>query len=127
MLTFSMPNLNSYSFLRFLCASLAMEKKVIIDKAKFTETIYEFKQQAESEIMFIFDDIEFRSGINSLVSYDINEGITNLQTLGVIGKLNPTYEKILIYLSEQDAEEILKDCNPVIKKAMQRLANMFER
>jgi len=108
--------------MRFLFASLAIKKNVIIDKSKIVEKIYDFKLHSKTDQMYIFEDIEFRVGINSVVSYDIDEGINNLQTLGVIGKLNPTYEKIVIYLSEQDSKAVLEHCDSVVRETMQELA-----
>jgi hypothetical protein len=110
--------------MRYLFASLAKEKNVIIDKSKIVGKIYDFKLSKPDQ-RYIFNDIEFREGIDSVVSYDIDEGINNLQTLGVIGKLNPTYEKIVVYLSEQDADDILKHCDDGVQKTMRELAVSF--
>ena len=49
------------------------------------------------ENQYLFDDIEFRVGIvDNVTSTDISEGLNSLHTFGIIGKLNPTYEKIVI-------------------------------
>ena len=127
MLVFSAPKLNAYDFMCRLCAALAKTKNVIVDRTTFVENIYNFKKQADPELSYMFDDIEFRESINSVVSYDINEGLINLQTLGAIGKLNPSCEKIVIYFTEQEADEILSDCDAQEKEAMLELAHMINK
>ena len=126
-ISYSVPKVSSLSFMRYLFASLAKERNVIIDKSRIVETIYNSKSQIEPESLYVFDDIEFRTGIDSVVSYDINAGINNLQTLGIVGKLNPSYEKMVIYLTEKDADTILESCDPDVRNIIQKLAHSFER
>jgi hypothetical protein len=113
--------------MRCLFAALAKENNVIIDKTDIVDKIYSFKNNCDTELMYMFEDIEFRASIDSVVSYDINEGINNLQTLGVAGKLNPTYEKIVIYLTQEEADEILQAYDSAIQVAMRDLAFSFAR
>jgi len=121
--------LTAYDFMRCLFATLAKNKRSIINKTALVKEIYGFRehlQQTSDTCISLFDDIEFRTGIdNSIVSYDINNGISNLQTFGVVGKLNPTYEKLFIYLTEQEADDILSNYAPEVKTAIATLANQF--
>jgi len=119
------PRISVNNFMRYLFASLAKEKNVIIKKSDIVGKIFKFKSSSNTDQKYIFNDIEFREGIDNVVSYDIDEGINNLQTLGVIGKLNPRYERIVIYLSEQDAEDILKRCDTEVRDIMRKLAISF--
>lgn len=73
----------------------------------------------------MFEDIEFRKGINNVTSNDISEGINNLQTFGLVGKLNPKYEKLIIYLTEEEADVILAECDDSVQEAMRQLAEAF--
>ncbi len=118
------PPVSSYNFMRYLCASLVKKSKVIIDLDSITPCIYKFKQSNE-QLKFMFEDIEFRTGIDNIVSNDISEGINNLQTFGIVGKLNPKYEKLVIYLSTEEADEILTECSQEVKDAMMQLALRF--
>ncbi len=110
--------------MRYLCASLVRASKVIIDLDSITSSIYNFKQQND-QLKYMFEDIEFRTGIDSVVSNDISEGINNLQTFGLVGKLNPKYEKLVIYLSIEEADAILSECTPEVENAMMQLALDF--
>jgi len=97
---------------------------VIIDLDSIIPHIYEFKQKNE-QFKFMFEDIEFRTSIDHVVSNDISEGINALQTFGIVGKLNPKYEKLVIYLTEDEADDILGKCTADISKVMLELAAFF--
>lgn len=118
------PPISSYDFMRYLCAALVKQSKVIIDLDSIIKHIYDFKKQNE-QLKFMFEDIEFRTSVDNVVSNDISEGINNLQTFGIVGKLNPKYEKLVIYLTNQEADEILLECTPAIGDAMTKLASVF--
>lgn len=120
----SRPPISSYNFMRYLCAALTKSKKVIIDLQVIVEHIYNFKAEHE-QLQYMFEDIEFRKGINNVISNDISEGINNLQTFGLVGKLNPKYEKLIIYLTEEEADAILEECDENIREAMRNLAELF--
>lgn len=118
------PPISSYNFMRYLCASLVKRSKVIIDLDSIISRIYTFKQHNE-QLKFMFEDIEFRTSIDNVISNDISEGINNLQTFGIVGKLNPKYEKLVIYLTVDEADEILAECPDEVGNAMMELAASF--
>lgn len=118
------PQVSSYNFMRYLCASLVKQSKVIIDLDSIISHVYNFKQCNE-QLKFMFEDIEFRISIDNVISNDISEGINNLQTFGIVGKLNPKYEKLVIYLTTDEADEILSECSNEVMDAMENLALSF--
>lgn len=118
------PPISSYNFMRYLCASLVKRSKVIIDLDSIVSHIYFFKQHNE-QLKFMFEDIEFRTSIDNVISNDISEGINSLQTFGIVGKLNPKYEKLVIYLTADEADEILAECSDEVGTAMIALADLF--
>lgn len=118
------PPVSSYNFMRYLCASLTKSKKVIIDMQNIVASIYNFKTN-NVNLQYLFEDIEFRKGINNVSSNDISESINNLQTFGLVGKLNPKYEKLIIYLTEEEADTILAECSDEVRVAMEQLAQTF--
>ena len=118
------PPVSSYDFMRYLCAALVKQSKVIIDLDSIIARIYNFKKQNE-QLKFMFEDIEFRTSVDNVVSNDISEGINNLQTFGIVGKLNPKYEKLVIYLTSEEADKILSECDTGIGNAMMELALSF--
>ncbi len=120
------PQVSAYNFMRYLCAILAKQGKVIVDLSSITYNIFKFKESVSEESQYLFDDIEFRAGIdNNVASSDISEGLNSLQTFGIIGKLNPTYEKIVIYLTSEEANAILESCDQNIVTILNKLAESF--
>ena len=111
--------------MRYLCACLAKSRKHIVDLSQFTEKIFNFKQKTEKKYEYLFEDIEFRKSFNGVVSYSINEAINNLQTFGIIGKFNPTYEKFVIYFTEEEANKILQVLDTDIKNAIELITQDF--
>lgn len=120
------PQVSAYNFMRYLCAILAKKGKVIVDLSSITYNIFRFKESVSEENQYLFDDIEFRAGIDdNVASTDISEGLNSLQTFGIIGKLNPTYEKIVIYLTAEEANTILENCDQNIVIVLNELAEKF--
>lgn len=120
------PQVSAYNFMRYLCAILAKKGKVIVDLSSITYNIFRFKESVSEENQYLFDDIEFRAGIDdNVASTDISEGLNSLQTFGIIGKLNPTYEKIVIYLTTEEANTILENCDQNIVIVLNELAEKF--
>lgn len=120
------PQVSAYNFVRYLCAILAKKGKVIVDLSSITYNIFRFKESVSEENQYLFDDIEFRAGIDdNVASTDISEGLNSLQTFGIIGKLNPTYEKIVIYLTVEEANTILESCDQNIVTVLNELAEKF--
>lgn len=120
------PLVSAYNFVKYLCAILAKQGKVIVDLSAITYNIFCFKEKVSEKDLYLFDDIEFRTGIdNSVASLDISEGLNSLQTFGIIGKLNPTYEKIVIYLTPEEANTILESCDQRIVTVLNELAQVF--
>lgn len=120
------PQVSAYNFMRYLCAILAKKGKVIVDLSSITHNIFRFKESVSEENQYLFDDIEFRAGIDdNVASTDISEGLNSLQTFGIIGKLNPTYEKIVIYLTAEEANAILENCDQNIVIVLNELAEKF--
>lgn len=120
----SKPPISSYDFMRYLCASLVQKSKLVIDMDSIIPKIYDFKQN-NPNLIYLFEDIEFRRNIDSVVSSDISEGLNYLQTFGLVGKLNPKYEKLVIYLSINEANQILSECNAEVSGSMETLAELF--
>ena len=103
------PRISAYSFVKCLCAALTSQGKVIVDLPSVVKNVYDSKRSTVSALDYVFYDIEFRAGFDSISSNDISEGFNNLQTFGIVGKLNPTYSKMVIYLTQEEAKDILEE------------------
>lgn len=115
------PYLTAYDFMRYLCASLVLKQKTKIPMDDIVPKIYNYRI-SHNNCDRIFSDIEFRTGINDVVSNDIMESIGELQTFGVVGKENPKYINMLIFLTRESAAAILKDCPSEVSTVVDEIA-----
>ncbi len=118
------PPVSSYDFMRYLCASLVQQSKMVIDMDSIILKIYDFKQK-NPDLLYMFEDIEFRKNIDSVVSKDISEGLDYLQIFGLVGKLNPESEKLVIYLSIDEANQVLSECDAKVSNSIKILTRSF--
>lgn len=118
------PYLSAYDFMRYLCAALVLIDKTKIPLDSIVDHIYDYRIKNDKS-SFIFSDIEFRKGLNDVVSNDIMESIGELQTFGIVGKENPKYVNMLIYLSVENAKAIIETCPPEVLSIINSIASTF--
>ncbi|MDR1563517.1 MAG: hypothetical protein LBS74_00975 [Oscillospiraceae bacterium] len=131
-LTFkSLPALKGTDFVKYLLAALVIKDKPITNFSNISKIIYDFKEENKQKYPEMLSDINFRVGINDYCSKKIDDGLLAAQTLGYMGKVNPTYNNIVIYFSKQEAENIFQsldfddDTKTKIKNGMKSLADKF--
>lgn len=103
--TLSSPKISAYQFMLLLCSGLVKSGKTILRQDSLASKLYKFKSNDNTK--FLFEDIAFKNDIDTITSVDIEDSLCKLQTFGAIGKLNPAYEKIVIYISPDEAETFL--------------------
>lgn len=103
--TLSTPRISAYQFMLLLCSGLVKNGKTILRQDSLVSRLYEFKNDERTR--FLFEDIAFKKDIDTITSVDIEDSLCKLQTFGAIGKLNPAYEKMVIYISPNEADSFL--------------------
>ena len=71
-------------------------------------------------------DIAFDTHLDTITSVDVEDSLIKLQTYGAIGKLNPAYEKIVIYISREEAREFIETFDERFVKAAEKVAERFD-
>lgn len=122
-LLFKKPELTSYGFIRLFFAELTKQHVRILDRNNISSKIYTLSNNPKYQ--HLFSDIGFRVNIDSICSQDIEDGLSSLQTFGMIGKLNPSYDKIVIYIREDIADEIIKEYDNSISNMMKELVSDY--
>lgn len=100
------PELTAYESVLLICCGLVKRGKIILRQDALIRKLFEVKDNPTLKAMF--EDIVFRDNIDSLSSTDIEDSLVKLQTFGAIGKLNPAYEKIIIYITTEEADQFLE-------------------
>lgn len=100
---FEFPQMTSYVFLKSFFAALYKEncKEVSRD---ITDFLYEMKENNRYEALM--EDITFRFNGIFMYSSEIEDEILTLQNVGLLGKRNPSFGRILIEYTEEIVEEI---------------------
>jgi hypothetical protein len=95
----------SFDFFRLFFATLALKNIIIINTEKLYNFLRSVKDQ-NNEFEDLLKDINFYYDGIKEVSKDIEPNINSLQTLGLIGRSNPSYENILNYFGENLSQEV---------------------
>lgn len=120
---FKKPLITSYGFVRLLFAKLSLLGRNIVPRDTMVEHIYKLSEK--NEYKKLLDDIGFRVFIDSVSSQELEDGISSLQTFGMIGKINPTFEKIIIFITEDMANDIIKNYDKNIDGLMDSFVKDF--
>lgn len=108
-------------FLGVFFSVLKKKNKNVVSSQQLFESIGKHSQ----EFMDLFLDIDIRDNCGVYFSQDIEEGITMLQILGAVGKANPRYEKIILKMDKDSAEDIINGCNKEILNRIIEFTNIF--
>lgn len=108
-------------FLGVFFSVLKKNNKNVVSSQQLFESIGKHSQ----EFMDLFLDIDIRDNCGVYFSQDIEEGITMLQILGAVGKANPRYEKIILKMDKDSAEDIISGCNPQTLSRINEFTDIF--
>lgn len=100
------PQITAYESLLLICSKLVEKGKVVLRQDALVSTLYNFKNNPETQSLL--KDITFRKNLDTITSSDIEDSLSRLQTFGAIGRLNPAYEKIIIYINPDEAEQFIE-------------------
>ena len=94
------PPITAYEGILLVCSKLAQRGKVVLRQDTLVSTLYNFRNDPIAKPLL--NDIAFKKSLDTITSIDVEDSLTKLQTFGAIGRLNPAYEKIIIYISPDD-------------------------
>jgi len=117
------PEITAYEFLKyfFACLKELGEESVNRDLVSF---LYHRKQQEDERV--VLEEISFRSNGVNHYSDDVEDALFNLQNGGLLGKMNPSFGKIIIKYSDDDVADISKNISDKFKPIIMRIAEDFK-
>lgn len=104
----------AFDFLGVFFSVLKERNKNVISSKQLFDTVGKHRDNFKD----LFLDIDIRNNCGVYFSSDLEEGITMLQILGAVGKANPRYEKIILKLDKESANDIIENCD---KKHLERI------
>lgn len=119
----SRPQITAYECILLIFSKLVQQGKTILRQDQLVSTLYDFKDNVNTRMLF--EDIAFKKSLDTITSVDIEDSLSRLQTFGAIGKLNPAYEKIVIYISPEEAEKFLNSYGVQYANAIDTISEAF--
>lgn len=118
------PQITAYEGILLICSKLVQKGKVVLRQDEFVSILYGFKDNPITQSLL--SDIAFKKDIDTITSVDIEDSLSKLQTFGAIGRLNPAYEKVIIYISPDEAEKFLQSYDAEYNDAAELISEAFE-
>lgn len=100
------PQITAYESILLIFSELVKKGKTVLRQDMLVPTLYNYKDADETHLLF--EDIAFKNHLDTITSVDVEDSLSKLQTFGAIGRLNPAYEKIVIYISHEEADNFLE-------------------
>lgn len=108
-------------FLGVFFSMLKKANKNVVSSKQLFDTVGKYC----NNFMDLFMDIDVRDNCGAYYSKDLEEGITMLQILGAVSKANPRYEKIILKIDKDSADEMINDCNNEKRIRIEEFVNIF--
>ena len=118
------PEITAYESILLILSELVDKGKTVLRQDKLVSFLYGFKDSDMVKLLFI--DISFVTHLDTITSVDVEDSLTKLQTYGAIGKLNPAYEKIVIYISQKEAKDFINSYDKQFVVAAEEIAEKFD-
>lgn len=115
---FYQPTITAYDFFKLFFAVLYRNAKYELTR-DLAEILYPIKKSGKYELLL--DDIKFKSNGIHIYSNQIEDSIYNLQNVGLLGKRNPSFGKIIIDYNKEICDEIISSFSPHCLKLMESL------
>lgn len=100
------PQVTAYECMLLICSGLVEKGKTVLRQDTLVSLLYNFRNNPETKVLF--GDVAFKKNLDTIISLDIEDSLSKLQTFGAIGKLNPAYEKIVLYISQDEAHKFIE-------------------
>lgn len=117
------PQITAYECILLIFSEMVKKGKTLLRQDTLVSTLYNYKSDENTKILF--EDIAFRKNLDTITSVDIEDSLSKLQTFGAIGKLNPAYEKIVIYISQEEADKFLNSFSQSFTDAANIVSEAF--
>ena len=117
------PQITAYESILLIFSELVKKGKTVLRQDTLVPLLYRYKDKDETRMLF--DDIAFNNHLDTITSVDVEDSLSKLQTYGAIGKLNPAYEKIVIYISREEADTFIQSFDQQYAAAADVISGAF--
>lgn len=117
------PQITAYESILLIFSELVKKGKTVLRQDTLVPTLYGYKDADQTRLLF--EDIAFKDHLDTITSVDVEDSLSKLQTFGAIGKLNPAYEKIVIYISREEADNFINSFDAQYAAAADIISGAF--
>ena len=117
------PQITAYESILLIFSELVKKGKTVLRQDTLVPTLYNYKDAENTQLLF--EDIAFRNHLDTITSVDVVDSLSKLQTFGAIGKLNPAYVYIDIYISREEANNFLNSFDERFVAAARAISEAF--
>lgn len=93
----------------------------VVSSSKLFSVVGKYRDQ----FIGLFIDIDIIDNCGTVCSHDLEEGISMLQILGAISKANPRYERIILKMHKESANEMIQDCPEEYRTEIEAFTEVF--
>lgn len=108
-------------FLSVLFSLLKTRNVNVVSSEKLMSVIGKYR----NDFLGLFIDIDINNNCGTVYSRDLEEGISMLQILGAVSKSNPKYERIILKMNKESANEIIENCQSEYLEEMKEFTDIF--
>lgn len=117
------PKITAYESILLIFSELVKKGKTVLRQDTLVPILYNYRNNVDTHLLF--EDIAFKNHLDTITSVDVEDSLSKLQTYGAIGKLNPAYEKIVIYISREEAENFINSFDGQFVTAADEISEAF--
>lgn len=117
------PKITAYESILLIFSELVKKGKTVLRQDTLVPILYNYRNGEDTHLLF--EDIAFKNHLDTITSVDVEDSLSKLQTYGAIGKLNPAYEKIVIYISREEAENFINSFDGQFVTAADEISEAF--
>ena len=99
------PKITAYEFLKCFFAYLGLKEVREVNR-NLIDFLYKQKQISRNK--YVLEEINFRNNGIKYYSDDVEDAIFNLQNGGLLGKMNPSFGRIIIEYTEDEINKTLQ-------------------
>lgn len=118
------PKITAYESILLIFSELVKKGKTVLRQDTLVPILYNYRNNEDTHLLF--EDIAFKNHLDTITSVDVEDSLSKLQTYGAIGKLNPAYEKIVIYISREEAENFINSFDGQFVTAADEISEAFK-
>ncbi len=117
------PQITAYESILLIFSELVKKGKAVLCQDTLVPRLYRFRNKEKTNVLF--EDIAFKNHMDTITSLDVEDSLSKLQTYGAIGRLNPAYEKLVIYISREEAESFIQSFDKRFVTAAEEISEAF--